>query len=185
MGFRNLPAFGDFLAVRATRLFQARQRFEAEMDKAHEATLRSWPEAMSPEDEVKKHLVYSKAAKEADGKEFLPEDEQDIRSMLGRRGVLPVPDEVTQWAADALKRKSVPFAEVLAAFRGSGARAEFGFRGAAPKRGQHAGGVDPKTPLRAAGADEGGTGAASSSSAAKVPAAEGTHEHAGDHGSAH
>ena len=50
MGFRHLPPFGDFFAVRATQVFQTRERFEAEMDKVHEATLRSWPEAMSPEE---------------------------------------------------------------------------------------------------------------------------------------
>ena len=42
MGCRTLPPFGDFLAVRATSLFRARERFEAQADAAHERTLRRW-----------------------------------------------------------------------------------------------------------------------------------------------
>ena len=128
MGFRSLPSFGDFLAVRATKIFQARVRFEENMDALHERTLRAWAPGMTADVEADRHVAYSTAAAASRGQPFGAEDAADVRRMLARRGVCPVPEDVSQWAAKTLKRNAVSFADVLATFRGEKLKVTFGLR---------------------------------------------------------
>ena len=39
MGFKSLPPFGEFWAVRGTKLFAASELFEAKMDRRHKETM--------------------------------------------------------------------------------------------------------------------------------------------------
>jgi ATP-dependent DNA helicase PIF1 len=132
MGFRGLPAFGDFLAVRASKLFQAREKSEFDFDILHEKTLQEWM-GWTPEEEVQRHLEYSRAAAAACNDAYSAEDEGDIRMMLSLRGVRPLPDDVVTWAATVLQKKKVSYAEVVASFRGKKMRVTYGLRAAGAK----------------------------------------------------
>ena len=127
MGFRNLPAFGDFLAVRGSKLFKARSSFEADMDARHDSTLAAWVAGWCAEVEIKSHIAYSRAAAQKRGEAFTADDEADVRSMLMLRGVRALPQEVIDWAKTNQKDK-VTFAQVLSAFRGKSFRVVYGLR---------------------------------------------------------
>ena len=84
---RGLPSLQAFDAQRRSQLFAARQVFETWADERHEQTMLK--RGFTPEQEVMAHLKHLQAQRAAEGKLATDEELDDIRMMLGLRGLRP------------------------------------------------------------------------------------------------
>ena len=118
MAFCELPALGDFLAVRLHAGFKLREDFEARADAAHDEFMQE--RSLGGEDEVLAHLKhFAKILRTDEAREPSAEEIADVRHMLAQRGVRAIPDSVMQEA----KRRhgsavQMPLTQVVQALRG-------------------------------------------------------------------
>ena len=78
MGFKSLPPFGEFLAVRGTKLFAARELFEAKMDRRHKETMLRL--GITADEEIRFHVAAIEPCPQED------KDDVVAMSLCGIRG---------------------------------------------------------------------------------------------------
>ena len=84
-----MPDIGEFVKVRKEcKEFKAREAFEAWADEQHEATMRTF--GWQPKDEVQRHIAECAGLQCSKGAALSAEDAQDLRAMMGRRGIQPM-----------------------------------------------------------------------------------------------
>ena len=106
VAFRGLPPMEEFLEVRRSVEFRAREKFEAEADRMHDAYLLS--RGVTSEQQVLDHVEHLRQKVMRDHNRGLTEYEiTDMRSMLERRGVAPVAEGIARAAAARLGRERV------------------------------------------------------------------------------
>lgn len=118
VAFRMLPSLNDFVSVRQTPLFKARQAFEISVDERHEQSMREMQ--CSPQQELDAHIEHLEA-------ELLREEKRqpsgqeitDLTAALTLRGVQPMHESVLNAVQTHLGMANVPgINEVVKAFRG-------------------------------------------------------------------
>ena len=106
VAFRGLPPMEEFLAVRLSTEFRARERFEYEADRRHDAYLLS--RGISLDQQVADHIEHLRQKTRREfHREATPLEIADLESMLRRRGVAPVADELAETAASRLGKRRV------------------------------------------------------------------------------
>ena len=113
LAFQNLPAFGDFLQILASKQFQARAAFELEADRRHEVFLDE-KHGITAEQEVQLHVEHCQRVALAAGRTVQPAEEADLRHMLQLRGTMPLPPEVLAAAQHLLGRARPPSLDEVA-----------------------------------------------------------------------
>ena len=89
-GFNFMPDFWSFRKVLQHPLFKARSSLEEKLDEAHDSTMcRLLGRELTVEEDIQQHCQWSRQNK---GRELTPEEVEDVRGMLSRRGVIPAPE---------------------------------------------------------------------------------------------
>jgi len=118
MAFCELPALGDFLAVRLNTGFKLREDFEARADTAHDAFMLG--RGLGCALEVLAHLNhFTESLRIQEKREPSEEELDDIRHMLSQRGVRRIPDSVMK---EAMRRHGtsagMPLTQIVQSLRG-------------------------------------------------------------------
>ena len=94
MAFVALPPIEDFLAVRFSREFRAREVFEVWADQLHDALLAA--RGIDEGEHIQKHQHHlRKFLGQCHQREATEEELADVERMLRCRGVMPVSDQQT------------------------------------------------------------------------------------------
>ena len=110
----------EFLAVRLSTEFRARERFEYEADRRHDAYLLS--RGISLDQQVADHIEHLRQKNRREfHRDATPLEIVDLESMFRRRGVADVADELKETAASRLGKRSVDgMWSIVNAFRKDG-----------------------------------------------------------------
>ena len=94
----------EFIAVRLSTEFRARERFEYDADRRHDAYLLS--RGISLDQQVADHIEHLRQKTRREfHREATPLEIADLEGMLRRRGVAPEPDEFAETAASRLGKR--------------------------------------------------------------------------------
>ena len=105
VAFQALPPLEDFLAVRLTKDFQARESFEIQADTRHDEFLSS--RGISQDSQLAAHRAHLHASLlQKEAREPTEAEHQDLQTMLQQHGVAPVSDSVRRWGQDRVGRKA-------------------------------------------------------------------------------
>jgi hypothetical protein len=115
VAFKNMPSFHSFLAPRTSKEFGNRQSYEksaAEWSETFTMHLRGW----SVEDEYLQHIRWSS---DRLGRLLEPDEQNDIKSALTAKGVMPMDPDVIKWLQDEVQLgRNATMADIARAFRG-------------------------------------------------------------------
>ena len=105
VAFRQLPPLEEFLALRMSRDFKARQKFEAIADAKHDAFLLSrGVQPLAHMEAHKEHL--RRVVRDQYNRDVTDAEIRDVETMLSLRGVAPVSESVERLAGQSTGRKS-------------------------------------------------------------------------------
>ena len=104
VAFQSIPPLEEFVAVRLSREFQLREGFETKADELDDAFLES--RCITQVMQLEAHLEHLEQHMQTKFKRHASEAERnDMRLMLGQRGVKPVSDSVKRWGEKQTTKK--------------------------------------------------------------------------------
>ena len=105
VAFKQLPPLEEFLALRMSRDFKARQKFEAIADAKHDAFLLSrGVQPLAHMEAHKEHL--RRVVRDQYNRDVTDAEIRDVETMLSLRGVAPVSESVQRLAGQSTGRTS-------------------------------------------------------------------------------
>ena len=116
MAFVTLPPIEDFLAVRFSKEFRARESFEVWADRSHDALLVA--RGIDEDEHIQQHQRHLQAfLREHYQRDATEEEAADMVSTLRRRGVAPVSDSVLKGGSGKADRTGGGLWSIVASFR--------------------------------------------------------------------